>query len=76
MVPNFNINYVSSMFLDIACYETTTTKYRDKNGTLWGQTKSLKCHKNKKEIIFFLRSLQKDNMLKMASHHVITNTEH
>ena len=27
MVPNFNLNYLSCMFLDIARFETTTTNY-------------------------------------------------
>ena len=27
MVPNFNLNFLSCMFLDIARFETTTTKY-------------------------------------------------
>ena len=29
--PNFNLNYLSSMFLDIAGFETTTTIYRRKH---------------------------------------------
>ena len=28
MVPNFNLNYLSCMFLDIARFETTTTIYQ------------------------------------------------
>ena len=29
MVPNFNLNYLSSMFLDIARFETTMTNYEN-----------------------------------------------
>ena len=25
MQPNFNLNYIRFMFLDLACYDTTTT---------------------------------------------------
>ena len=33
MQPNFNLNYLSSMFLDLARYDTTTTIYgNDKKG--------------------------------------------
>ena len=42
MVPNFNLNYLSSMFLDIARFETTTTIYGSLINSItveWGESR-------------------------------------